>query len=93
MTAQTFQNQLAFRNSRAPLTDRPSHRGAIPVRQWGARWLGACIASLRIWRSKSRSQRSLSQMSDRELEDIGLTRCDLDRLSDARFNRDLMFRN
>lgn len=93
MTMHTFQNQLAFRNSLAPLAGHPTHRRSTPVSHWGAPWFRACIAALRVWQARSRSQRSLSQMSDRELKDIGLTRCDLDRVFDTRFNIDLMFRN
>ena len=53
----------------------------ILLRRWHrhSRWLGwkDLIALCNEWRDRLRSRRELAAMSERELRDIGLTRCDV----------------
>lgn len=41
----------------------------------------ALVARFKAWRSYRATFKALSQLSDAELKDIGITRCDIERLS------------
>jgi uncharacterized protein YjiS (DUF1127 family) len=65
-----------------------------PVRKHGfASWIAARVAAFRTWRENARALAELSGMSDRELVDVGLTRGDINRMFDDRFNQDLLERS
>jgi uncharacterized protein YjiS (DUF1127 family) len=55
----------------------PSATGATP----GQSWFQALRAQIARWRNHAREAQELAQMSDRELQDIGLTRLDVDAFS------------
>ena len=39
------------------------------------------VRTLRVWRRYSESLRELNRLDDRELADIGITRCDIQRIA------------
>ncbi len=47
--------------------------------KWTPAWGGALRRNLATWRDRARGRHLLRRMSDRQLEDIGLTRFDADR--------------
>lgn len=55
--------------------------------------VGAWLAAFRAWREKQAALAEMEMMSDRELADIGLNRCDLPRVFNDNFNRDLQGRD
>jgi uncharacterized protein YjiS (DUF1127 family) len=101
MSAPITKSQLAF--ELPPLSyidtrwEEPDAQPAVaPVRQRGhgfASWVAANVAAYRTWRQNARALGELSGMTDRELSDVGLTRGDLRRVFDDRFNRDLLQRS
>lgn len=99
MSAPMTKSQLAF--ELPPLSyidtrwEEPDVRlPAAPVRKHGfASWIAARVAGFRSWRENARALAELSNMSDRELCDVGLTRGDLCRVFDDRLNQDLMERS
>jgi len=52
-------------------------------------WLSHRIADLLSWRRNSQAAAELSRMSDHELSDIGLSRCDITRVFSRDYNADL----
>jgi uncharacterized protein YjiS (DUF1127 family) len=48
-------------------------------------WFRTLIAKIAAWRTHARESRELAQMSDRELQDIGLTRLDAEAFSRGLF--------
>jgi uncharacterized protein YjiS (DUF1127 family) len=42
--------------------------------------LGSIIHRYRAWQKRDAMRRELHQLTDRELADIGISRCDIDRL-------------
>jgi uncharacterized protein YjiS (DUF1127 family) len=67
---------------------------AEPVRKDGfASWVAARVVAYRTWRENARARAELSNMTDRELFDVGLNRGDLERMFDDRFNQDLVARS
>ena len=57
-----------------------------------ARLAEALDARLRTARAKRAAASELAAMSDRELADIGINRCDMDRLFDPKFAHELASR-
>lgn len=53
-------------------------RSAAPVRVFGG--LSALFGAIAAWNDARLTRKALSQLSDRELEDIGLERGDIDRI-------------
>lgn len=99
MSAPMTKSQLAF--ELPPLSyidtrwEEPHVQPAVaPVRRHGfASWIAARVAAYRTWRENARALAELGSMSDRELYDIGLTRGDVRRMFDGRFNQDLLERS
>ena len=99
MSAPMTKSQLAF--ELPPLSyidtrwEEPDVQPAIvPARRHGfASWIAARVATYRRWRDNARAVAELSNMSDRELFDVGLTRGDLHRMFDDRLNQDLLERS
>jgi len=89
-------SQMAFELPRLSYIDtrweEPVVQPAVePVREHGfASWIAARVTAYRTWRENVRARAELNNMTDRELFDIGLNRGDLQRVFDARFNRDLL---
>jgi uncharacterized protein YjiS (DUF1127 family) len=54
-----------------------------------AAWLSRQIAALAGWHSDRQAAVELAAMSDHELADIGLSRSDLSRVFEPRFNQDM----
>ena len=52
--------------------------GSVPL---ATSWFRTMIAKFAAWRMHARESRELVQMSDRELQDIGLTRLDAEAFS------------
>ena len=99
MSAPMTKSQLAF--ELPPLSyidtrwEEPAVRpDVVPVRKHGfASWVAARVAGYQTWRENARALAELSNMSDRELCDVGLNRGDLHRMFDDRLNQDLLERN
>ena len=71
-------------NLRAPVET------GLPVRKTGlAGWFARRIDAIRTWRRDSHAAAELAMMSDHELMDIGLSRSDLNRVFEPKFNEDL----
>ena len=47
--------------------------------------LGGLVDRVSAWNEARRTRNALSKLSTHELEDIGLQRCDLDRITGTRF--------
>jgi uncharacterized protein YjiS (DUF1127 family) len=94
MSAPLTKAQMAFELPQLSyvhtLTDEPVAR---PVQTESfATWLKGRVAAFRAWRENRLAMAELSNMTDRELLDVGLTRADCARLFDNRFNLDLRAR-
>ncbi|RMD91832.1 MAG: DUF1127 domain-containing protein [Alphaproteobacteria bacterium] len=63
-------------------TPRP-FAGDHPLGGRLARLFASLAAALREWNDTRVTRKALGRLSDRELEDIGLTRGDIDRLAEA----------
>jgi uncharacterized protein YjiS (DUF1127 family) len=98
MSAPLTKSQMAFELPKLSYIDtrweEPDVRPAIePVREPGfVTWIAAGFKAIRAWREHARAVAELSNMTDRELLDVGLTRGDFTRIFDDRFNRDLAAR-
>lgn len=98
MSAPMTKSQMAFELPRLTYIDTRWEEPAaqpevVPTRERGfASWIAARVEAYRNWRERSHALTELRAMSDRELVDVGLSRGDLDRIFDDRFNRDLMSR-
>jgi uncharacterized protein YjiS (DUF1127 family) len=98
MSAPMTKGQMAFELPKLSYIDTSWEEPVVqavpqPVREHRfAAWMATGIAAFRTWRENARARAELSNMSDRELFDVGLTRGDFDRIFDRRFNRDLMTR-
>ena len=53
-------------------------------------WIAHRVAALVEWNRRQRDLAELRMMTDHELADIGLNRCDLPRVFSPGFNRDLL---
>ena len=63
---------------------------ARPARPHGfVEWLAGRVAAFRTWNAERRALNELSQMSDRELFDVGLNRYDFGRMFNDATNEDL----
>ncbi len=58
-------------------TTRPAF-GPAPVAGHPTNWFSAMVANLVAWNDARLTRHSLSKLTDRELDDIGLTRADID---------------
>jgi uncharacterized protein YjiS (DUF1127 family) len=98
MSAPMTKSQMAFELPSLSYIDtrweEPDAVPAVgPVRKHGlATWIASRVAAYRTWRANARTLVELSNMSDRELSDIGLTRGDFERIFDNRYNGDLRSR-
>jgi uncharacterized protein YjiS (DUF1127 family) len=68
-----MRSTLSLRDSLTP----SSATGATPITSW----FQALKATIAAWRRHARESEELAQMSDRELQDIGLTRLDAEAFS------------
>ena len=72
-------------NLRAKASSSPSE-----ARNSGlAGWLSRLVTTFQTWRLDNEAASELSLMSDRDLQDIGLSRADLGRVFDGTCNEDL----
>jgi uncharacterized protein YjiS (DUF1127 family) len=69
-----MRSTLSLRDSLTP----SSATGATPIT---SSWFQALKAKIAAWRTHARESQELAQMSDRELQDIGLTRLDAEAFS------------
>ena len=98
MSAPISKSQMAFELPKLSYIDTRWEEPAVPAAfepaptHTIANWIVDRIDAFRAWRLNSRALTELSNMSDRELYDVGLSRGDLDRVFDDRFNQDLRFR-
>ena len=98
MSAPLTKSQMAFELPKLSYIDTRWEEPAVPATIEPVRphkiadWIADRIDAFRIWRMNSKALTELANMSDRELYDVGLSRGDLDRVFDDRFNRDLRFR-
>jgi uncharacterized protein YjiS (DUF1127 family) len=101
MSAHTADTRFSFELPKLSYIDakweEPNLRApvAVPAKPHGRSrpgWLSHPVAAFLAWRRDSQAAAELSQMSDRELLDIGLTRADITRVFDPAFNQDLLNR-
>ena len=94
MSSPTAKSQLAFQLPLLSYVDVHQEEPELgtPVQPRKSRGILALIAAFKAWRAKRTDMAKLSMMTDRELRDIGLTRSDLARVFDSRFNKDLLRR-
>jgi uncharacterized protein YjiS (DUF1127 family) len=72
---------------------RQASRNARPARSRGfAQTLAAKVLAVRAWFRENAAAAELNAMSDRELQDIGMSRSDIDRVFDPALNQDLRYR-
>ena len=99
MSAPLTKSQMAFELPRLSYIDTSWEEPIVqpvaePVREHGfAFWVARRVAGYRTWREDVRARKELSNMSDRELFDLGLNRGDVERMFDDRFNQDLLTRH
>lgn len=99
MSAPIGKNQLAFQLPNLSYIDvsleEPTLRIAAPAPRARARrpgLFGRIGSGFKAWRNRQRMITELEGMSDRELLDLGLTRADIMRAADPRYNTDLRCR-
>jgi len=101
MSAPMTKSQMAFELPRLSYIDtrweepdvQHVQPAAQPMRHNGfGSWIAARVAAYRTWRANARAIVELNNMSDRELFDVGVSRSDIDRMFDDRFNQDLLSR-
>ncbi|MBX6366335.1 MAG: DUF1127 domain-containing protein [Rhodospirillales bacterium] len=51
--------------------------GAPAAKERGARTLSRLVSVVRLWRERARARAELARLTDRELRDIGISRCDV----------------
>jgi uncharacterized protein YjiS (DUF1127 family) len=95
MSAPIAKSQFAFELPNlsyvdASLEEANLRAAAPPSKPHG---LSAWIAAFRAWHEKQVAMNELEMMSDRELADIGLNRCDVHRVFDIAYNEDLRNRS
>ena len=95
MSAVTANNQFAFELPNLTYVDTRLEDPVLPPiadfeRPHGLR---AWLAAFHAWREKQAALAELELMSDRELADIGLNRCDVPRVFNDNFNQDLRSRS
>jgi uncharacterized protein YjiS (DUF1127 family) len=96
MSAPIGKNQLAFQLPNLSYIDvsleEPSLRVAPPAPRSRARRQNLFVRlsrGIKAWRTRHEAVAEMETMSDRELLDIGLTRADIPRVFDPRYNMDL----
>lgn len=101
MSAPIAKDQLAFQlpnltyvdaHFEEPNLDRVTLPTELPKPTF-SRWLAARVAAFHAWREKRIALAELEMMSDRDLQDIGLSRADLHRVFDSAHNADLVARS
>ncbi len=98
MSAPMTKSQMAFELPRLSYIDTSWEEPVVqpetePKREHGfAVWVADGMTAFRRWRDNARALGELQHMSERELCDAGLTRGDVDRVFDNRFNQDLLAR-
>jgi uncharacterized protein YjiS (DUF1127 family) len=95
MTAPLAKNQFAFELPNLTYVDTHLEDPVLPSLSRAGRLHGvrAWLAAFRAWREKRTALAELDMMSERELADIGLTRSDLPRVFNNKFNADLRGRS
>jgi len=99
MSAPMTKSQMAFELPRLSYIDTRWEEPAVqpatePARDHDfASWIAARVEAYRTWRANARAIVELSNMTDRELFDVGLNRGDVARVFDGRFNQDLLLRS
>jgi uncharacterized protein YjiS (DUF1127 family) len=91
MSSMTAKSQFAFELPNltyidASLEEANFRAPVLPSKPHG---LSAWVAAFRGWHEKQVAINELEMMSDRELADIGLNRCDVHRVFDQDYNQDL----
>jgi len=95
MSAPMTKSQMAFELPQLSYIDtrweEPEVQPTVgPARERGfAAWIAARVAAYRTWRGNVRARAELNNLTDRELFDVGLSRGDLERMFDDRYNSDL----
>lgn len=96
MSAPIAKDRLAFQLPNLTYVDaryeEPNLRVTSEPRKGFAAWLAGRVAALRFWHERQAALSELEVMTDRELADIGLSRCDLSRVFDPAHNGDLVAR-
>ena len=93
MSAPMTKGQIAFELPKLSYVDTRWEEPAIEIRPTRKSRFSAWVAAFRAWRERSRALDEMSRMSDRELLDVGLSRGDLVRMFDDRYNQDLRARD
>src|SRR5690348_5070766 len=99
MNAHTAKSNFAFRLPSLSYIDakweepelRQPTRPALRRRTF-ADWLAARVSAVKAWARTTASAAELASMTDRELQDIGLNRSDLNRVFRAELSADLRLR-
>jgi uncharacterized protein YjiS (DUF1127 family) len=98
MSAPMTKSQMAFQLPRLSYIDKSWEEPAVQREQSAARprreqgfasWVAARVRAFSAWRANARALAELNRMTDRELFDVGLSRSDVPRLFDNRYNEDL----
>ncbi|MSP02370.1 MAG: DUF1127 domain-containing protein [Acetobacteraceae bacterium] len=98
MSAPIAKSQMAFELPKLSYIDtrweEPDFQPAVePAKESRlAAWIAALVETFRARRTRSRAFAELSVMTDRELFDVGMTRGDVARIFDDRYNKDLLLR-
>lgn len=100
MNAHTAKSNFAFQLPSLSYIDakweepelRQAARPALRRRRTFADWLAARVSAVKAWARTTASAAELASMTDRELQDIGLNRSDLNRVFRAELNADLRLR-
>jgi|ERR1051326_999132 uncharacterized protein YjiS (DUF1127 family) len=94
MSAPMTKGQMAFELPKLSYIDISwDEPVAAPRREHGfASWVARRVQAFRVWRANQRALAELTSMTDRELFDVGLTRADVGRVFDNRYNQDLRAR-
>ncbi|GFE51482.1 hypothetical protein So717_32350 [Roseobacter cerasinus] len=61
--------------------------GSAPVASRFFGMINAAVAAVVAWNDARVTRNALASLTDRELEDIGLSRADIDAVADSRINR------
>ena len=67
-------------------TTRSNYGSARPANQFSGLF-GTLVGSVVAWNDARTTRGSLSRLTDRELDDIGLSRADIDRVADGSLTR------
>jgi len=94
MSAPMTKSQMAFELPKLSYIGTDWEEPAVQPRpeQGFATWVAARVRAFRARRENARARAELNNMTDRELNDVGLNRADVGRIFDDRFNGDLRLR-